>query len=377
MSGKPYLAMDGHKGSVRVLLPVKTMATISSSRVDQFLSDEQRRMSVVSQLDDYEDSEGLRKLAALMENKDTEGRAEIGVEGEENEEGRDGILAEREENGAGGTEIQLQNVTSLVNDVPVLEENGVKQNELDGSLTPPFPLTLPPTDIQVDDGSAQITPQTVEIMADIEPDHQSPEEEVLQVQPVQQVQQVQSAAESEEQNHSSEVNEGLAKTIAEEEEDKVTQEKTGEEEGEEPAVLNGSREVQVEKLVDIDENEAEPPYEFGDAEKGIDEAGENLYVNRTAEDGVPKGEPKQPSNGSIEESGIYSVPFELDRRPQSKMKKDEKENIYAIPHEILPARMRQVIPANYEAPSKLNETGELASLKLDIFVDAGFCRIFR
>ena len=133
VSGKPYLAMDGHKGSVRVLLPVKTMATISSSRVDQFLSDEQRRTSVVSQLDDYEDSEGLRKLAALMENKDTEGRAEIGVEGEENEEGRDGILAEREENGAGGTEIQLQNVTSLVNDVPVLEENGVKQNELDGS----------------------------------------------------------------------------------------------------------------------------------------------------------------------------------------------------------------------------------------------------
>ena len=42
VTAKPYLAMDGHKGSVRVILTVRTSATMSSTRVGQFLSAEQR-----------------------------------------------------------------------------------------------------------------------------------------------------------------------------------------------------------------------------------------------------------------------------------------------------------------------------------------------
>ena len=42
VTAKPYLAMDGHKASVRVILTVMTSATMSSTRVGQFLSAEQR-----------------------------------------------------------------------------------------------------------------------------------------------------------------------------------------------------------------------------------------------------------------------------------------------------------------------------------------------
>ena len=43
VSGKPHLAMDGHREAVRVLLTVKTVATVSSMRVSQFMSDERAR----------------------------------------------------------------------------------------------------------------------------------------------------------------------------------------------------------------------------------------------------------------------------------------------------------------------------------------------
>lgn len=43
VSGKPYLAMDGHVGSIRVLLTMETMATYESSRLGKFLADEQVR----------------------------------------------------------------------------------------------------------------------------------------------------------------------------------------------------------------------------------------------------------------------------------------------------------------------------------------------
>lgn len=43
VAGKPYLAMESHKEAVRVLVAVKTIATVSSSRVKQFISDEDTR----------------------------------------------------------------------------------------------------------------------------------------------------------------------------------------------------------------------------------------------------------------------------------------------------------------------------------------------
>ena len=42
-SGKPYLAMLCHQDTVRVLLTVKTMSTMTDTRVDQFISDERHR----------------------------------------------------------------------------------------------------------------------------------------------------------------------------------------------------------------------------------------------------------------------------------------------------------------------------------------------
>ena len=43
VSGKPYLAMDGHVGAIRVLLTVETLETYESSRLGKFLADEQYR----------------------------------------------------------------------------------------------------------------------------------------------------------------------------------------------------------------------------------------------------------------------------------------------------------------------------------------------
>ena len=93
ISGKPYLAMDAHKGAVRVLLSVMTKATISSSRVDQFLSDEQRRFSLFSQPDEEEEGEGEEGSAGETLGKNvtlTEGSKIL-------EGGGAGILEEPEE----------------------------------------------------------------------------------------------------------------------------------------------------------------------------------------------------------------------------------------------------------------------------------------
>ena len=43
VTGKPYLATDAHRSAVRVLLTTHTMATLTSSRLSQFISDEQER----------------------------------------------------------------------------------------------------------------------------------------------------------------------------------------------------------------------------------------------------------------------------------------------------------------------------------------------
>ena len=42
VSGKPFLASDGHTGPVQVLLRIKTKLDISTARFDQFVSDEER-----------------------------------------------------------------------------------------------------------------------------------------------------------------------------------------------------------------------------------------------------------------------------------------------------------------------------------------------
>lgn len=59
ISGKPYLAMDGYVGAVRVLLTMETMADFESSRHSKFLADELFRSAQKEeemQLRDVEDS---------------------------------------------------------------------------------------------------------------------------------------------------------------------------------------------------------------------------------------------------------------------------------------------------------------------------------
>ena len=52
VSGKPYLAMDSHQGSVRVLLPIHTSGTVESSRVKQFEDDESHRLTLLHEGED-------------------------------------------------------------------------------------------------------------------------------------------------------------------------------------------------------------------------------------------------------------------------------------------------------------------------------------
>jgi hypothetical protein len=56
VSGKPYLAMDGHVGAVRVLLTMETMETYESSRLGKFLADELFRTSQREEMKEEEDS---------------------------------------------------------------------------------------------------------------------------------------------------------------------------------------------------------------------------------------------------------------------------------------------------------------------------------
>lgn len=363
ISGKPYLAMDGHKGAVRVLLPVKTKATISSSRVGQFLSDEQRRFSLVSQPDNEEeeggDIETLKKNSTLMESsKVLHGR-----------EGGAGILEESEEEGGADAGVLLQDVVGSINEAVGSgeEENG---NEIDDrSPTPPFPLSPPPT-TENGEISPQVENQNNGIPADDSgPQYQPLEEEdkveqVNQEQQVLQDQQVKLATEPEELISGDEVSEEV--TIAAAAEDATPQDKV-----EETDVVNGSTE---EKLVEIEEREKlngnEPSYENS---SGSTSKNEEIFGV------VRQNETEHLNNGHVDESGIYSAPVELDRipRPQraKKKKKEEEENIYSIPHEILPPSVskRTVVPAGYENPSALNDKGVFAwrvcvTVQLSLFI---------
>ena len=51
-TGKPYLALHSHASGVRVLISTHTVGTLSSSRLDQFISEEQERFQ-----EDWETSE--------------------------------------------------------------------------------------------------------------------------------------------------------------------------------------------------------------------------------------------------------------------------------------------------------------------------------
>ena len=71
VSGKPHLAMDGHRESVRVLLTVKTMATVSSTRVSQFMSDEKaRNISFLQRIPIAADGEYLDTLPRILEDEE-------------------------------------------------------------------------------------------------------------------------------------------------------------------------------------------------------------------------------------------------------------------------------------------------------------------
>ena len=382
ISGKPYLAMDGHKGAVRVLLPVKTKATISSSRVDQFLSDEQRRFSSISQPDEEEEeeeggaSETLGKNATLMEGTKIlqGGGAGILEESEDEEEEEE----EREEGGAGTGGVLLQDVVGSVNDAAGLGEGEDEENEIDDrSQTPPFPLSPPPTaengetSSQVDNQSNGNLPadeagpqyqllkeeESIELVKQDQQVEQ--EQQVKENGQIEQDEQVYPALEPEEQI-GDETNREITKATAVE--DVIPQDKV-----EETDIVNGSTEVGVGKLVEVEEGEKlngdEPSYEFGEdspGSAGKDE--ESFGMVRQNGTGEAEGEGEEHlNNDQVDGSGIYSAPVELDRipRPTRAMKKKEEEDIYSIPHEILPPSVskRTVVPAGYENPSALNDRG--------------------
>ena len=366
VSGKPYLAMDGHKGAVRVLLPVKTKATISSSRVGQFLSDEQRRFSLVSQPDEEEeeggDSETLSKNATL-----TEGSNVLQGGG-----GGDRILEESEEEreeGGAGAGVLLQDVVGSINEALGSGEDGEENgNEIDDrSPTPPFPLSPPPTA----ENAPQVESQNNGIPADDSGPQYQPLEEV-EVKQVEQEQQVELATEPEEQISGHEASEEVTKATTEEE-DVTPQDKV-----EETDIVNGST-VAEEKLVDIEEGEKlngdEPSYEFGEDSSGSAVKNEEIF-RAVRQNGTGEVETGHLNNGHVDESGIYSAPVELDRipRPKRAKKKEEEENIYSIPHEILPPSVskRTVVPAGYENPSALNDKGVCITVCVQ-FVCVGRC----
>lgn len=306
VSGKPYLAMDGHKGSVRVLLPVKTMATISSSRVSQFLSDEQtRRTSIVSLVDEEEESEG--------QNKPAEYNIDLGSEKQTN--GEDVV------NGDG----TLKHVADP--DKSDVQEEGVERKELDETLNSSVLLVSPPD--SKSNGNAT-PPQTVDDHAD-----QSPEEK--EDKPVQQVEEVKPDTEQVGENRSNEADGGIEEKSVVQESDETSKEEA-----------NGSIEVQQ---VEIEEDKKEASYEFGDS----DDAEELLRVIRQNED------QQGLIDGGADESGIYSIPVELDLIPWRQKQEPEREKdegIYDIPVELLQPGYRRKPPANYEAPSTLHEKGE-------------------
>ena len=79
VSGKPYLAMDAHSGSVRVLLTVETMATAESLRLELFLVDEYQRSMADKEIEESKSrGDGMvrRSLDSQLTSHDT-------VEGQE------------------------------------------------------------------------------------------------------------------------------------------------------------------------------------------------------------------------------------------------------------------------------------------------------
>lgn len=387
ISGKPYLAMDGHKGAVRVLLSVMTKATISSSRVDQFLSDEQRRFSLISQPDEEEEEEGegeeggavetFRKNTTLTEgSKILEGGgAGILVESEEEEE-------EGEEGGAGAGTL-LQDIVSSIND-GARSGREEEEDEVDDRSTPPIPLSPPPTTAvaENDEPSSQVANQSNGrlLPADDEPGPQYQpleEEEDEEIQLVNLDEQITEEEEQIEENgqieHDQKVDSAnepevpiddqtdqkITKAIATEEYESVaTQDKI-----KETDTVNGSSEVQVGKLIEIEEGEKLNGDELSSDSGGSDGKDEEIF-EVVGQNGAGEAEREGDKNGHVDESGIYSNPTELDRipRPTQPKKKKKEEEIYSIPHEILPPSVskRTVVPAGYENPSALNDKGVLA-----------------
>lgn len=395
ISGKPYLAMDGHKAAVRVLLPVKTKATISSSRVSQFLSDEQRRFSTISQPDEEEEGEGeIGASETLGKNETLTGDGSkilleaggILAESEEEEEER-----EKKEGGAAGAGgVLLQDVVDSVSGAAGSREEeeeveGEENEEADErSPTSPFPLmSPPPTEEENDKTCSQASIQSSGQYPDDQsgPQYQLLEEEEEDIQLVKQDQQVTEQEKQVEENGQTEqdrqvnpvtaepeeqfgdeTNEELTKAMAEEDaspQDKVEQMDT----------INGSAEFGVGEEKGEKLNSDEPPHDFvkdsppGSA--GKDEEIFGVVRQNGSGEGEREGGEEHLSNGFIDESGIYSAPVELDRipRPTRAMKKKEEE-IYSIPHEILPPSVskRTVVPAGYENPSALNEKGGSKSM---------------
>ena len=168
VSAKPYLAMDGHKGQVRVILTVETKATVSSTRVTQFLSAEQRENTIVRQSGIW-GGEGvrLRRFARVMRG---------GMEGEtpspEGSPAPAQLLEEEEEE------------TRLLDSGDDLERSGgfqVNDSTLVRSTTPSLP---PPSTLEltgsVDDGSVEVITPEPRSPGEYTPPESEEEEEPLQ-----------------------------------------------------------------------------------------------------------------------------------------------------------------------------------------------------
>ena len=301
VSGKPYLAMDAHKGSVRVLLPVKTKSTIYNSRVEQFLNDEQARAKVITRPDEEqeeeeeEESEVTERAAALVE---------------EDEDHEDIVPAIYENGEAGGERnggtLKLTQASDITKDAPVDEENEIERKDIYKTLSPTFSLSTPPTGKKPLPNSGN---------------EQVPEEEQQPVQPVK--------PESEDKGTSGEGDN----------EAEVEEEREGEGEGGK-VEANGASSERVDGVDKLDE----PIYEFGE------DFNEELA-------GTGKAAAAPLTNGE-QESGVYSNPVELDLVPSRRQTVQEDDGIYDIPREILPPEVLNRLPANYEAPSPLNDQGE-------------------
>ena len=138
MSGKPHLAMDGHRESVRVLLTVKTMATVSSLRVSQFMSDEKaRNISFLQHIPIAADGEYLDTLPRISENEELPLRQGFNVLPSEGPPGKSSTLPinpiTSEENG-------IEAVTGIEEEAEVIagKENIVVTTE-EQLLTSEFP----------------------------------------------------------------------------------------------------------------------------------------------------------------------------------------------------------------------------------------------